>query len=160
MAVALWKMQRLDGLERRTCVDVRSLTDLKLMDSLWRQQARMERSFHKAIEQLQRLRKALPAVHPQPSQTSEDTQAATTQISTIPAPPALVMHAVTRIPHQVSPLAPPYVTEAELNQQSQFDASDSEACHRILTGSTLPISRVPTMNATGISKPMPTKTGE
>jgi len=123
IAVSLWKIQRLDGLEQSR-YDEFSFNETRLMESIWRQQARLERSFHKAIDQLKSLRKdRATAVQPQPAQTPELACASTPLISTIPDPPALVMQAVTRIPHQVSSPAPCYVTEAELNQQSQFDGT-------------------------------------
>jgi len=107
MAVALWKTRRLDGLEQRTCVGIKVLSDIKLMDSLWRQQARMERSFHKAIECLQRLRKDRPAIQPQPqsAETCQDAQPAVP-----PAPPSnpqpIPLHPPLAADHETEPTNP------------------------------------------------------
>jgi len=132
MVVSLWKMQRLDGLERRTCVDIKLLSDLKMMDSLWRQQARTERPFHKAIEQLQRLRKASPAVQPQPSQTREDAQAAASQVSLTPAPPPRIRPVLaTPAPVTTNLPTPPL---ADLTQQSQLQPSAGLPMVEVLAG--------------------------
>ena len=119
MAAALWKIKRLDALEQRTCVDLKLLSDLKLMDSLWRQQARMERSFHKAIEQLQRLRKARPAAQPQPAQTREPARPATPEVSPTSTPYDPAVHALptpVRFPAVHRPLP-------TLHQQTQLDGA-------------------------------------
>jgi len=63
MAIAQWKLQRLEGAEVQILAEeLSSFTDVPLLDRLWRAQCRLERSFARAQHELEYIQKSRPMV--------------------------------------------------------------------------------------------------
>ena len=103
IAIAIWKLDRLEGLETYGDVDM-VVNQGNLTTRIWQQQARLERSRSKAVAELQHLRQArqtvpaqpvvdditdptpAPAPQPRPAQPEYVMHAAAAEVATIPSP--------------------------------------------------------------------------